>query len=116
MKPRDTRELDKRLVIERPVPKSGILGAGSGGWETVSKAWANVQDVLPSRTERLADGINVATRPARVRMRFREDITPDMRFVHGSRIMQIVSGPAEIGRRDRIEFMVEDYSSAGNAA
>lgn len=116
MKPRDTRELDKRIVIERPVPKRGVMGAGSGDWELVDKVWANVQDVLPSRSERLADGINIATRPARVRIRYREDVTPDMRFVLGSRVMQITAGPAEIGQRDRIEFMVENYSSAGNAA
>lgn len=109
-------KLDRFITIERPKAKRGLTSAGAGTWERVTAVWANVQDVLPSRAERLAEGINVATRPARVRMRFREDITPDMRFVLGSRIMQIVAGPAEIGRRYRMEFMVEDYSSAGNAA
>jgi head-tail adaptor len=75
-----------------------------------------VQDVLPSRSERLAGGINVASRPARVRMRYRTDITPNMRFVMGDRIMQIVAGPAERGNREETEFMVEDYTSAGNAS
>ncbi|SEQ60411.1 Phage head-tail joining protein [Sphingobium sp. YR768] len=58
----------------------------------------------------------MSARPARVRMRFREDITPDMRFIFGSRIMQIVSGPAELGRREALEFMVEEYRPAGNPA
>ena len=30
--------------------------------------------------------------------------------------MQIVSPPAELGRRDGLEFMVVDYNTAGNAA
>lgn len=112
----DPRKLDRRIVIERPIAKAGLLGAGSGSWEPVATVWASVQDALPSRAERLADGINVASRPARVRIRYRDDVTPAMRFVMGTRIMQIVAGPAELGRRDALEFMVEDYSVAGNPA
>lgn len=109
-------DLNRRVTIQRPVADTSFDGAGSGTWTEVATVWAQVQDVLPSRAERMADGINIATRPARVRMRFRSDVTPDMRFVMGERIMQIVAGPAEIGRRDGLEFMVEDYSSAGNGA
>lgn len=112
----DAGSLDRRIVIERPVADTSIDGAGAGNWEPVATVWASVQDMLPSRGERLAQGINVAARPARVRMRFRADVTPDMRFVMDSRVMQIVSGPAELGRRDGLEFMVEEYSTAGNAA
>lgn len=109
-------ELDRRLRIERPVPDTSLDGAGSGSWALVGEIWAGVKDMLPSRGERLAEGINIATRPARVRMRWRNDITPDMRFVMGNRVMQIIAGPAEIGWRDGLEFMVEDYSTAGSGA
>lgn len=108
--------MNDRIRIERPVADTSFDGAGSGGWETVEEVWANVQDALPSRGERLADGINVAARPARVRIRYREDITSNMRFVMGDRIMQIISGPAELGRRQALEFMVEEYRPAGNPA
>jgi head-tail adaptor len=107
--------LDRRIRIERPVADTTLEGAGSGTWEPVAEVWASVQDALPSRGERLAEGINVAARPARVRMRFRTDVTAAMRFVMGARVMQI-AGPAEIGWKDGLEFMVEDYSSAGNGA
>lgn len=128
MKRPRTRDRNRRIRIERPIADASFAGAGLGSWEKVAEVRASVQDVLPSRSERLAEGINLATRPARVRMLFREDVTPDMRFVMGAkildgevdysaaRIMQIVSGPAELGRREGIEFMVEDYSPAGNAA
>lgn len=108
--------LDRQIRIERPVPDTASDGAGSGTWSSVGTVWAEVQDALPSRGERLADGINVSSRPARVRIRYRADIDGSMRFVMGDRIMQIVSGPAELGRREGMEFMVEDYSSAGNSA
>ncbi|WP_267386533.1 head-tail adaptor protein [Sphingomonas sp. GC_Shp_3] len=110
-------DLDKVINIERPVPDLSADGAGSGKWELVAEGvYAQVQDALPSRSERLADGVNVAARPARVRMYYRDDVTPACRFVMGPRIMQIVAGPAELGRRAGLEFMVEDYTSAGNAA
>lgn len=108
--------LNRRIRVERPVADATFDGAGSGTWERVAEVWCSVLDALPSRGERLADGINAAARPSRVRMRYRDGITPDMRFVMGSRIMQIVSGPAELGHRDGLEFMVEEYSPAGNAA
>jgi head-tail adaptor len=111
---------NRRIQIERPTTNNALIGAGSGSWEKVGGlVAASVVDVLPSRAERLADGINVATRPSKVRMRFRTDITPDMRFVMSTpfpRVMQIIAGPAEVGVRDEVEFMVEDYSVAGNAA
>lgn len=117
---------NRRLRIERPVPNKAFGGAGSGSWTPVTETYAEVQDVLPSRAERLEEGINIAERPARVRMRFRADVTPNMRFVllrwdgsawvSAGRVMQIEAGPAEVGRRDAVEFMVKDYTSAGNGA
>ncbi|PZO77075.1 MAG: head-tail adaptor protein [Sphingomonas taxi] len=122
----DARKLDRRILIQRPIPDESFDGAGSGQWGDIDAVWASVEDALPSRGERLADGINVASRPARVRMRYRDDVTAAMRFVllrkvgevwePSGRIMQIIAGPAELGRRDGLEFMVEEYSLAGNGA
>lgn len=108
--------LNRRIRIERPVSDTAFDGAGSGGWTLVIEVWAEVKDMLPSRGDRIAEGINVSARPARVRMRYRDGITSDMRFVVAGRIMQIVSGPAELGRREGLEFMVEEYRPAGNPA
>lgn len=107
---------NKLITIQRPSADEAFDGAGSGTWEPVGDEWAEVQDVLPSRGERLGEGISTATRPARIRMRYRDDIDASMRFVLGSRIMQIVSGPAELGNYEGSEFMVEDYSAAGGGA
>lgn len=78
-----------------------------------------LQDVLPSRAEANQGGLRVATNPSRLRMRWRNDVDSSMRVtVHGESdvVYQIVSGPAEIlGRKNYIEFMVERYSSAGDA-
>jgi head-tail adaptor len=114
--------LDSILRIERPLADTSLDGAGSGEWVPVAEAvWASVQDVLPSRGEREQGGFSMAARPSRVRMHWRDDISSDMRFVdvtmgYDARVMQIISGPATIGRREAIELMVEDYTSAGNGA
>jgi head-tail adaptor len=111
---------NRQIQIQRPVTDGDFDSAGSDNWADVGKQiWASVVDALPSRGESLADGINVATRPAKVRMRFRTDVTASMRFVMTKpvpRVMQIIAGPAEVGVRDEVEFMVEEYSPAGNGA
>lgn len=122
--------LNRRLRIERPTANESFTGAGSGTWSLVVEVWANVQDALPSRGERLAEGINVAARPARVRMNYRQGIDSSMRALIGhyrldefeqlvwvtDRTVQIITEPAELGRREGIEFMVEEYRPAGNPA
>ncbi len=119
-----------RIRFERPVSDDAADGAGSGQWQLVCEMWANVQDMLPSRGERLAEGINVAARPARIRCAYRDGITSDMRILVGrnmkgedgepvwrtDRTMQIVSGPARLGRREGLEIMAEEYSHAGSTA
>ncbi len=105
-------ELDRRVRIERPVAAKGIRGAGSGSWELVATVYAGIRDLLPGNGEQ--DGIT--TKRARVRMRYRADVTSNMRIVVGTRILQIKSDPAEIGRRAGIEMMTEEYRPAGNPA
>lgn len=105
-----------RITIERPLRDDSLDGAGSGTWLLVEEnVPASVEDI-PSRGERTAEGFTASMRPARVRMRYREDVTSEMRFVMGARVMQIAAGPAEVGRRDQVEFMVEEYSPAGSRA
>lgn len=122
--------LRHEVRFERPIPDDAIDGAGSGEWLPVATVRAQLRDVLPSRGEKLVDGLNIATRPTRVRIRYREGLSADMRIVIGrtlkdaagepywqsDRVTQIVSGPAELGQREGLEFMVEDYSTAGNPA
>jgi hypothetical protein len=38
-----------------------------------------------------------------------------MRVIIDTRIHQIISGPAMLGRREAMEFMVEEHSSEGAA-
>lgn len=106
--------LNRRITFQRPTPSADFDGAGSDTWSDVVSVAAQVEDVLPSRAERLADVVNIGSRPARIRMRFRADITSDMRILFGERVMEIIAGPAEIGRREGLELMAQDYTTQGN--
>lgn len=106
--------LDTRIRIERKIViPDPLYGTEKVAWVEFATVWAEVQDVLPSRAERLADSIVIANRPARIRMRHLVGITPDMRVIIGDRTLQIVSGPSEIGRRQGIELIAEQHSSEG---
>lgn len=107
---------DRRVTIEkRQTTKDPNYGTSVVSWVTHGKAWAQVRDVLPSKGESVDDNVNLRRRPARIRMRFREDITSDMRIVHRGRALEIVSGPVELGRREAIELMVQEFSTSGDA-
>lgn len=107
---------DTLVRFERPVAVPGFRGAGKGAWELVAEEWVELRDQLPSRTEAPAGGLPVLLRRARLRMEWRDDITADMRVVVGASILQIIAGPATVGRRAALEMMVEEYRPAGNPA
>ncbi len=108
--------LNKLIDVERKVGGKGFSSAGSDTWERVDQIWAEIEDAMPSRADRLDDAMDIKRRPARLRIRYRADITSAMRFVLGDRIMRVVAGPASIWNGTGCEFMVEDYAPAGNGA
>lgn len=112
-------QLDRRITLQqKSVTQDPDYGTEVVTWVTYGTARmpAQVQDVLPSKSETLQQGLRQAHRPARVRLRYLAGITSDMRVVlHGSadRVLQIIAGPAELGRREGIELMVDEYTTAG---
>lgn len=113
-------QLDRRITIEaKSVAVDPDYGTQTVTWVAfASRIPAQVQDVLPSKSETAQQGIRIATQPARVRIRYMSGITSDMRVVvHGlsDRMLQIIAGPAELGRREGVEMMCEAYSTSGIA-
>lgn len=111
-------QLDRRITIQANTPtQDSEYGTVVEGWATFAGAAripAQVQDTLPSKSEATADGLRLAKHTARVRIRYLAGVTADMRvIVHGEsdRTMTIIAGPAEIGRREWLEFMCEDFTS-----
>ena len=109
-------DLDRRITFQRRAPAAGFIKTAQGTWVPVATVWAQVRDLLPSRSEKLADGIILARRPARIRIRFRSDITSDMQILYAGRTLQIMGPPVELGRREGLEMMAQDFSTEGSAS
>lgn len=103
-----------KILSEVEVTDETYGSAVTSDWVEVATVWAQVQDVLPSRAGRMAEGINIDRRPTRIRMRYRTDISMANRIELEGRQMRIIAGPAEIGRREGIELIAEHLSTEGD--
>jgi len=108
--------LDRRVTIEYPVAGQDTnSGRPVITWAVLAVVWAEVQDVMPSRSEGVRQGLIVARNQTRVRYRYRADVTSAMRMtVAGSpdRVLQIIADPAAIGSRNSYcEVVCESASS-----
>lgn len=110
----DPGKLDRRVtILARVETREPTYGTKQASWEPFAEVWAEVQDVLPSRADRLAEDIVITSRPARIRMRWRDDVTQANRLEIDGRPMRIIAGPAMLGRRDGLELMAEQLSTEG---
>lgn len=109
-------DLDRRVTLQKETRVDDpYTGPGPSTWaDFVTRAPAQVRDDLPGNTESTQTGLRMSNHPARVRMRYLRGVTSDMRvIVHNEtdEIYEITSTPAEIGRREWIEFTIRSYSS-----
>jgi head-tail adaptor len=110
-------DLDRLITIKQKVTtQDPTTGFDVTEWVAlVTKVPANVQDVMPSRDESVTQGLQVASRRTRIRIRWRNDLDTSMRIeltYPTARVLQIIGGPAEIGgRKAYLEFMCESVST-----
>lgn len=109
-------DLDRRITFEaRATAQGGAYNRKAVSWEPQFTECAQVRDVLPSRAESVEQGLSLQRRPCRIRLRWRPDVTSDMRIDYDGRKLRIISGPVELGRREGLELMAEEYSTEGTA-
>lgn len=109
-------KLDRMISIDRPTTlKDATFQSASASWALLATVWAEVKDQQPSRSNAVRAGLELGRNQTRVRMRWREDVDATMRIRFGARTLKIVGGPAELGRREFMELMCEEYSSTGGA-
>ena len=108
-------EFNRRCSIEyKSVEQEATYGTEIVTWIRLAEVWAQVRDVLPSRSESVRTGVDLARNQVRIRMRWRADLDSSMRIVvHGGNdlIYQIVGGPAEVGRQEALEMVCERWTS-----
>jgi len=108
--------LDRRVSIEyKSIEQDADYGTEVITWIRLALVWANVEDMLPSRSEAVRSGLEVARNQVRIRMRYRDDITSDMRIIvhgrNGDVAYEIVAGPAMMGRQEQLEMVCEKFTS-----
>ncbi|BBB65909.1 hypothetical protein UNDYM_1656 [Undibacterium sp. YM2] len=109
--------LDRRCRVEyKQSGNDADYGSEVPNWALLGVFYCNVQDILPSKSSETTRGdkLQVNVSRTRIRMRYRTDINATMRIIidrPNPVTYQIVTDPAEIGKKDGIEFLVERYSS-----
>lgn len=109
----DFGKINRRCRFERAVTTTDSYGGPVTEWQTFGVYWCNLMDVSPYREETIRNGIQTTKQRTRLRIRYAPNaltITPAFRVVimrQTEKIYNIVGGPAEIGDRDGIEFMLE---------
>lgn len=101
-------EIQSLQQVEDP-----LYGPQPAEWHTVASVWAEIQDVLPSKSESVVEGALVSYRRTRIRFRYRKGVDAVMRIQEKGgegRIWQIVGGPAILGNRQGMELLCEEYS------
>ena len=107
--------LNTRCRIERKVvTPDSVYGTDVITWTLLGVRWCSVQDVLPSRSEKVSQGMEVALNGTRLRLNYCTDIDSSMRIIinrPSPTIYQIISGPAILGDKDGVECMIEKVST-----
>ena len=120
-------DLTRRIRIEEKVTtQDATYGTEVITWRSIAsepgspsvavQIAAQVQDVLPSRSESVRQGIELARNQTRVRIRYRDGIDSSMRIVllgQTEVIYQIIGGPSVLGSNEGLEFVVERFSTSG---
>lgn len=89
-------------------------GTKTEAWVLVAEVWAEVEDIPQGKSETTSNGLRIASDQVRIKIRYREGVTPDMRIVELNgmkRTLAITSGPSMTKWREELEMMTEGYSS-----
>lgn len=106
--------LDRRVtVLQYVTTRNSTFRTDTKSWLPLQTVWAEVQDMLPSRGDRLAEGVDIARKPCRVRIRYNQEVTGDMRLDIDGQQYRIISGPVELGRREAMEMLAEHVTPEG---
>ena len=99
-------KLRHRLTLEAPTRTADGAGGARRGWRQVAKLWGSMRDISGSETEYAK--APSAAKKTEIIIRFREDITPDMRFLYGTRQLNITAILDQRGNRRFLTCICEE--------
>ena len=82
-------QLNRRLDIQKPQRVSDGMGGSNVSWSLLDTVWASLK---PRHSVEKFDAEKVTAKTTHtIIIRYRNDLLPDMRFVLGARVFEIVS-------------------------
>lgn len=108
-------QFDRYIRFEqKSVVQDNDYGSEIVTWVKYKECWANVQDITTRMQESTVNNLRLMKHPCKITVRYDAGIDSTMRIValdDNNKILQIVTKPAEIGRREAMEFTAEDYDA-----
>lgn len=99
-------KMRQRIRIEQPVLTPDGLGGATRAWQTVTTVWGEIISGGGNESSRAGQLSSVVTH--RITLRWRADITPEMRVVFGTRVFAIRAIIERDGKRRSIELLTEE--------
>ena len=96
----------QRLYVQQENPVADSAGGSAMGWNTINTVWACVKPI--TGWERLQAGKLTSGMSHRIRMRYDSTISPDMRFLLGSRVFNIRAVINLEERNHSLEILAEE--------
>jgi len=100
-------KLRHRVTIQQKSVTQNSYGEEIVTWAELATVWASVED-LSGREFYEARQVPAAEVTTRVRIRYRSDVEPTMRIVHGGRTLEIVFVLDPEGRRRETVLMCRE--------
>lgn len=97
-------QLNCRATLQRPVSGRDAAGQPVQSWQAVGPIWCDIR--LLSGLEMIKSDAQMSKVRGSVRIRWRADVTPQMRIVHGSAIYDIEAVLPD-SRRRYVDLTVE---------
>lgn len=99
--------MNKRISFLKFVIKEDEMRQAKGSWETYKKVWATVKPYKSSECNFM--GKLKPEVSHRVYVRFRKDITAEMRILYHGRIFQIAGAPIDLDEKhELLEIQCEE--------
>jgi SPP1 family predicted phage head-tail adaptor len=99
-------QLRDRIVLERPLRAGDGGGGATVTWEEVTALWAKVTPSGGSESYELDRVAGKASHE--IVIRYRADVTPELRFRAGARVFDVCAAFDPDGRRQWIKCLVEE--------
>jgi len=98
----DAGQLRERVTIQRPTQTKNGIGEPVPTWADLATVWAHVKD-LSGREINAARAVQ-SEAVKRVTIRWRADLTADMRVLHNGVVMVITAPPRMVGWKEWLEL------------